>query len=200
MRSIPGWRWKTVKHVPCEKPLRLEPCAGETPVRTGRTKGSVYYVLLPGFASCPRRRKCANCSPPEKLAMCDTYATDYGFIPFLAGSRQAQTLRRSGCGCADGYRDLQPWLCAYGVRCRTAALFILRARERTGHGRFQRRAAGVPRERSAAIVTSIGMDIPREAAILGTLGQIVPHDFQMAQALVCARTTVPRRSMPSPLT
>lgn len=84
-----------------------------------------------------------------------------------------------------------PWLRTYGNRLSPVQIHSIKRLNDAGTDDFSAPSLEYPNGVSAMATTAIGVDMPREAAIFGTLGEISLPDFQMAQ---CLRSPVWRRN------
>lgn len=169
------------KHVLCEKPFALNPGQAKPLYELARQRG-LFIMEAFWIRFLPALRKMQELIAAGEIGDVRHIRSDYGFIP---SSEDRGKLKLSADLGAGALMDIGIYNLGFvHMGYDAAPQHFSSSVHVNGQGTddFSAVLLEYPGERSAAIVTSIGMEIPREAAVLGTLGQIALHDFQMAQS------------------
>lgn len=169
------------KHVLCEKPFTLNARQARELFALAEEQG-LFIMEAFWIRFLPLLKVLREIIASGEIGDVVHMRSDYGFIPAPTHSVRK---RDAGLG-AGALMDIGIYNLGFAHMVMDSAPTGFHAtvrRNEHGTDNFSAVLLTYPKERSASITTSIGMHLPREAAIFGTEGEITLPDFQMAEAL-----------------
>ena len=173
------------KHVLCEKPFTVNSKQARALYSLAREKGlfimeAFWIRFLPVLTAMREIIKAGEIGEIVHVR------SDYGFIPAQSHS----ALKRDVALGAGALMDIGIYNLGFAHMAMDAAPTGFQTtvrRNEHGTDNFSAILLTYPGNRSATVLTSIGMVLPREAAVYGTEGEITLEDFQMAQGMTVKR-------------
>jgi len=170
------------KHVLCEKPFTIHAAQARALFETARQEKrfimeAFWIRFLPALLTV--RSMIASGEIGELVHL----RCDFGFIP---GSTARADAKRSTALGAGALMDIGVYNLGFAHMVTDQSPVKIHSTKRlndAGTDDFSALLLEYPNGVSAMATTAIGVDMPREAAIFGTLGEISLPDFQMAQHL-----------------
>ena len=169
------------KHVLCEKPFTLN--AGQSRALYALARAQNRFIMEAFWIRfLPVLEKMREIIAMGEIGEVRHVRSDYGFIP----SEALKVVKRTAALGAGALMDIGIYNLGFAHMVMDAAPVRISStvrRNEYGADDFSAVLLEYPQGRSASITTSIGMDIPREAAVFGTEGTITLPDFQCAERL-----------------
>ena len=174
------------KHVLCEKPFTINAAQARPLYELARRQG-LFIMEAFWIRFLPALRAMREILASGELGEVLHIRSDYGFIP---SSSSRGDLKRSADLCAGALMDIGIYNLGFLhmiVDATPVRIESSMRRNAQGTDDFSAILLTYPNGTSATVTTSIGIDMPREAAIFGTLGELTLPDFQAAQRLSIRR-------------
>jgi len=167
------------KHVLCEKPFTINAKQSRALYALAREK-NLFIMEAFWIRFLPALQKMRELIAAGEIGDICHMRSDYGFIPkethnvrkrtAMLGAGALLDIGIYNLGFAHMVMDANPVHISSTVR-----------RNEYGTDDFSAVLLEYPGGRSASVATAIGMDMPRQAAVFGTRGEITLADFQMAE-------------------
>ncbi|MCE5342890.1 MAG: Gfo/Idh/MocA family oxidoreductase [Eubacteriales bacterium] len=169
------------KHVLCEKPFTINAGQARKLYALARERG-LFIMEAFWIRFLPLLIEMRKVIASGEIGDIVHVRSDYGFI--ASGDRKEDKLSaRLGAG---ALMDIGIYNLGFTHMVMDAAPVRFQSAMRKsqfGSDEFSAILLEYPGSRSASLATSIGMDMPRNAAVFGTRGEIVFPDFQIAQEM-----------------
>lgn len=169
------------KHVLCEKPFTINVKQSRALYALAREKG-LFIMEAFWIRFLPVLLKMRELIAAGEIGEVRHVRSDYGFIPADSHS----IVKRDAALGAGALLDIGIYNLGFAHMVMNAAPIHISStvcRNQYGTDDFSAVLLQYPGGRSASVITSIGMDIPRQAAVFGSEGEITLPDFQMAERL-----------------
>ena len=169
------------KHVLCEKPFTTQGEQARQLFTLAREKG-LFIMEAFWIRFLPLLLEMRQIIASGEIGEIRHVRSDYGFIPAQSHSQ----LKRDAALGAGALLDIGIYNLGFAHMVMDAAPVRFSStvrRNELGTDDFSAILLEYPQGRSASITTSIGMDLPRQAAVFGSKGEISLEDFQMAQKM-----------------
>ena len=169
------------KHVLCEKPFTLNAKQSRALYALAREK-NLFIMEAFWIRFLPLLAKMRAIIAAGEIGAVRHMRSEYGFIP----SEALKVVKRTAALGAGALMDIGIYNIGLAHMVMDAAPVRISStvqRNEYGADDFSAVLLEYPGGRSASFATSIGMDMPREAAIFGTEGEISMPDFQCAERL-----------------
>lgn len=167
------------KHVLCEKPFTINAKQSRMLYALAREKG-LFIMEAFWIRFLPVLLKMRELIAEGEIGEVRHVRSDYGFIPADSHSM----VKRDAALGAGALLDIGIYNLGFAHMVMDAAPIHISStvrRNQYGTDDFSAVLLQYPDGRSASVITSIGMDIPRFAAVFGSEGEITLSDFQMAE-------------------
>lgn len=169
------------KHVLCEKPFTLNATQARELYALARERG-LFIMEAFWIRFLPVLTKMREMIAAGEIGDIVHVRSDYGFIPAETHSVR----KRDAALGAGALMDIGIYNLGFAHMVMDAAPTGFQSavrRNEYGTDSFSAILLAYPGERSASIATSIGIPMPREAAVFGSKGEITLPDFQAAERL-----------------